>query len=184
MFREIATGLFALSVLAGAAIAGHGVSLIGRPVPEVMVEKWALPEGTPAPRLLDYKGKVIALLMFQVACPSCHSAGFPLFQDLERQLGANSDLVTLYIQTPFELFMLNSFGAGQATVQKYGVKGLFAQDRLVPGSVTPATFSRFRADGTPWVVFVDRSGVVRFAGYPEPRPGMVEQVRKLLAEKR
>ena len=169
-------------LLAPAVYAGGGASLIGRAVPELMIEKWDLPESTPAPRMHDLRGKVVAILLFQAACGACHSSGFPLFQEFEKQLGTSPDLVTLYVQTPFEMLLLNGFGQGQAMVKRYGVKGRFAQDRQLPGSVVPGTFKRFRADGTPWVVLVDRAGTVQFAGYPEPQRGMVEKLRGLLAQ--
>lgn len=175
--------LFALFASAALAVDGQGVTLIGRTVPELMIEKWDLPEDAPRPRMGELKGKVVAILLFQAACHSCHETGFPLFQDIEKELGADPDLVTLYIQTPFEMFFLNGFAQGQATVKKFEVKGKFGQDRNVSGTKLPMTFQRFRADGTPWVVFVDRAGVVRFAGYPELRRGMLDKLKALLAQK-
>ena len=164
------------------AVDGNGVTLIGRPVPELVIEKWDVPDGG-QPHLRDLRGKVVALLLFQAACHACHESGFPLFQEIEKQLGADANLVTLYIQTPFELKFLNGFMQGQATIKQFGVKGPFGQDRAVPGTSLPMSFQRFRADGTPWVVFVDRAGTVRFAGYPELRRGMIDKLRGLLAEK-
>lgn len=178
-----ALALFALLASAALAVDGQGVTLIGRPVPELMMEKWDQPEDAPKPRMHELKGKVVCILMFQTACHSCHETGFPLFQDIEKGFGADPDLVTLYIQTPFEMFMLNGFEQGREVVKKFGVKGKFGQDHAVAGTKLPMTFKRFRADGTPWVVFVDRGGVVRFAGYPEIRRGMLDKVKALLAQK-
>jgi len=167
-------------VLLSLLLAGQGFTLIGREAPEVAVERWAVAEGAPTPHIKDYRGKVVAILFFQSTCPACHRSGFPLFQTIEKQLGANPDLVTLYVQSPFEMMRVNIYEAGLACVKLAGMKGLFAQDRLMPGSVVPASFSRYRADGTPWVVFVDRAGKVQFAGYPEPEHGMLDRLKKLL----
>ena len=162
-------------------LAGQGFTMVGRPAPEVVVERPS--EEQPGPHLSDFKGKVIALLFFQTTCGSCHRTGFPLFQAIEKKLGADPDLVTVYIQSPFEMLALNVAAAGAATVKLFGVKGIFLQDRKLPGSIVPATFSRYRADGTPWVVFVDRAGVVQFAGYPELERGMIARVEKLLSQR-
>lgn len=163
-----------------ALLSAPGGTVLGRAAPELLVEKWALPGEATPPRLSALKGKVVAMLFFQATCRSCHNVGFPLMQEIEKQLGANPDLTTLYLQTTFEAHGENTFDAGRATVAKYGLKGPFAQDRRMPGSIVPATFQRFRAGMSPWIVIVDREGVVRYSGYPDYRNKTLALLRDLL----
>lgn len=186
--RRTATRLALLVCLALAlADIGRGAEeaphpLVGRPAPELEVERWdgLVPDRQPV--LARLRGQVAVLFFFQSWCPGCHSSGFPLFRHLEREFGTDRDVQFLYVQTTFEGHARNTFERGLADVRRYELKGPFGQDRSSGAGPLPVTMRRYRSGGTPWVVLVDRAGIVRFAGFGLRQSAAVAIVKQLIAE--
>ena len=142
----------------------RNLGILGREAPEWDIDWWIDGDGEPTDiRLRDYRGKVVYLMCFQSWCPGCHSVGFPTLQALVKEYEDNDDVVFVAVQTVFEGFTTNSRDKVRDTQKRYKLDIPMGHD---PGSHSPQTWPNvmfnYRSGGTPWVVVIDRKGVVRY----------------------
>ena len=86
----------------------------------------------------------------------------------------------LTVQTVFEGFGTNDAGAARRTGERYSLSIPVGHDD--GGGHGSRTMKRYRTGGTPWVVVIDRKGVVRFDGYHLPAAKARQLIGALLAE--
>ncbi len=157
--RCVAVG--ALLVIASAAAAENERGILGKPAPEWFVEQWLnLPPGKKKIDIQDYHGKVLYLFCFQSWCPGCHSSGFPTLQKVMSRFKDNDDVAFVAIQTVFEGFASNTFDDAKQVVRKYKLAIPVGQSG--EQGKRSHVMTRYRTGGTPWVVIIDRDGVVRY----------------------
>jgi len=81
------------------------------------------------------------------------------------------------IQSTFEGHSINTADKLQPTAAKYDLPIPFGQSA---GKGTPPIMQKYRTRGTPWVVLIDKTGVVQFNGFhlePEKAAGAIEQLK-------
>lgn len=83
------------------------------------------------------------------------------------------------MQTVFEGFAANTEDKAILSAQKFGLEVPVAHD-VGPASGRSYLMGRYRSGGTPWVVIIDRRGVVRFNGFHLPPRRSIRMIDHLL----
>lgn len=108
----------------------------------------------------DLRGRVVLVEFFQMLCPGCVNHSIPQAQRVHRLV--NADQVTvLGIHSVFEHHNVMDTDALRVFLSEFGVKFPVAVDRPREGQVIPSTMRRWRLEGTPTTMLVDRQGKVR-----------------------
>ncbi|MCH7597241.1 MAG: TlpA family protein disulfide reductase [Planctomycetes bacterium] len=158
----------------------HTRGIVGRKAPNWDVERWFnLPEGVDKLDVGDFKGKVVYMLCFQSWCPGCHTRGFPTLQKMIERYKGQSAVAFVAVQTTFEGFSVNSAKVAETVGQQYGLKipiGHTGSDGKRSGLM-----ERYRTGGTPWIIVIDRDGVVRFNDFHLPLEEGAKLIDRLVA---
>ena len=155
--------------------------VVGRQAANWSVSQWyQLPEGKESIDVGDYSGKVLYLYFFQSWCPGCHSSGFPTLKTLTEKFEDDPDVAFVAIQTTFEGHNVNTASKLKTMARKYKLKIPFGQSAGTEG--TPDIMRKYRTGGTPWVVIIDKQGIVRFDGHHVTPESAVSGMNELKAE--
>ncbi len=166
-------------VMAACSIASAETrGVVGRPAPEWGVDQWLnLPEGKTSLDVSDYKDKILYLYCFQSWCPGCHQRGFPTLQKMIQRYRKNDNVAFVAVQTVFEGFSSNTFERAKEVAKQYALEIPIGQSG--ENGRRSELMGLYRTGGTPWVVIIDRSGVVRFNDFHisvSQATGMIEQL--------
>ena len=163
--KTLAAGLSLLTLFAGPALAQRvPPGIAGRPAPSWGVSEWInLPEGSRTLDVTDLKGKVVFMLGFQSWCPGCHSRGFPTLKQLIKTYAGVNDVSFVAVQTVFEGFSTNTAQRAWETARKYGLDIPVGHDGTA--GRRSKVMQRYRTGGTPWVIIIDKQGIVRFNAF-------------------
>lgn len=156
----------------------------GMKAPVWDVEEWFnLDNGVSRLDVDDLAGKVVYLYGFQSWCPGCHSHGFPTLAAVQRHFSDNHDVAFVAIQTVFEGFDVNGLTEALASVNSHGLSVPVGHD---PGrdGLGSDVMRRYRSGGTPWIVLIDRDGIVRFNGFQADATDLIERIEALLVQPR
>ena len=154
----------------------------GQKAPPWHVSDWInLEDGKQSLEVSELKGKVVYLYSFQSWCPGCHRFGFPTLKKLLRTFSGEKDMEFVAIQTVFEGFSTNDRQAAWDTAERYDLAIPIGHDD--GGGKGSGLMRRYRSGGTPWVIIIDRNGVVRFNDFHVDPDGAEKFLRKLLKEK-
>jgi len=125
--------------------------------PELAVTRWL---NTRDPlTLADLKGKVVALIAFQMLCPGCVSHGLPQARKLFRHF-SGEEVAVIGLHSVFEHHGAMSSEALEAFVHEYGWEFPIAVDTPV-GTDIPRTMAAYEMRGTPTLLLFDRQGRLR-----------------------
>lgn len=111
----------------------------------------------------DFKGKVLYLYGFQSWCPGCHSHGFPTLNKLSKHYKNDKDVAFVAIQSVFEGYNFNTSGAAKLIIKKYDLTMPVGHSGTA--NKTSEFMRNYRSAGTPWIVLIDKKGVVRFNNF-------------------
>jgi thiol-disulfide isomerase/thioredoxin len=144
----------------------------GQKAPALDVSHWFnLPQGTDRVDVGDLRGKVVYLYFFQSWCPGCHKRGFPTLATLSKRFKGDKDVAFVAIQTVFEGYDTNTVRKAKTTADRYGLTCPVGHDGGEDGKRS-SLMRRYRSGGTPWVVVIDKLGVVRFNSFHiDPKKG-------------
>jgi len=138
---------------------------MGQKAPKLGVSTWFnLPAGKKRAEITDHKGRVLMLFFFQSWCPGCHSRGFPTLQAVQKHFSGASDVGFLAVQTVFEGFGTNTAKRAKREAEKIGLKIPIGHD-AGPGNTGSRVMRRYRSGGTPWIVIIDKEGVVKYNAF-------------------
>ena len=110
--------------------------------------------------LAQLRGKVVLMHAFQMLCPGCVSHGVPQAERAHRAY-VNDGLAVIGLHTVFEHHEAMTPLALEAFLHEYRVTHPVAVDEAVAGEHIPATMQRYRLQGTPSVILIDRLGRLR-----------------------
>ncbi|MBW7921832.1 MAG: redoxin domain-containing protein [Rubellimicrobium sp.] len=131
---------------------GEGVELS-----EIEASEWL--NCTAPQTLAALRGRVVAIEVFQMLCPGCVAHGLPQVQKL-RQTFRPEDVMVLGLHSVFEHHAAMTPVALRAFVHEYGIRFPVAVDQ--PGDTAlPRTMAKWRLEGTPTLLLVDRRGRLR-----------------------
>jgi len=176
---RLAAAIIGLLVPGVAAFGQRGIA--GRPAPSWGVTEWInLPAGERSLDVDDLEGRVVFVLGFQSWCPGCHSRGFPTLTQLIKDYQSADDVSFVAVQTVFEGYSTNTAQRAWDTARRYGLDIPVGHDGG-PGRRS-TIMRRYRTGGTPWVIIIDKKGVVRFNDFHVPAQRARTIIDKLRGE--
>lgn len=132
------------------------------PAPELEVTGWL---NTAAPLTLDgLRGRAVLLHAFQMLCPGCVLHGLPQTSAAFERFSP-AGLVVIGMHTVFEHHDVMGRAALEAFVREYRLGFPIAIDRASTDTPVPVTMRRYRLQGTPSVVLIDRQGRIRLSHF-------------------
>ncbi len=138
------------------AAPGESVPPESATAPELDVAEWI---GEPAP-LSSLRGRVVLVETFQMLCPGCVRYGLPQAQKVHRMF---PQVAVVGLHTVFEHHEVTGPEALKVFVAEFGIDFPVGVDRHVPGDPMPVTMRRYRLQGTPSTLVIDKAGRLRFA---------------------
>ena len=130
----------------------------GALAPELETSQWL---NTLEPlRLSGPKGKVIVIHAFQMLCPGCVSHGIPQASAIH-ELYADEEVQVIGLHTVFEHHDVMTVEALKAFAHEYRIRFPIAIDRPSTSGTIPVTMERYRMQGTPTLIVIDKEGRVR-----------------------
>lgn len=130
-----------------------------QPAPEWLVSQWLNSE-QPLP-LAALRGRVIAAGAFQMLCPGCVSELIPQLRRVHA-LFKGAELTVLGLHTVFEHHDAMGPVSLKAFLHENRVAFPVAIDQpQMPGNPIPVTMQRYRMEGTPTMLLIDRDGNLR-----------------------
>lgn len=158
--------------------------ILNEKAPAWQVSKWLnLPAEKKALDITDFQDKVIYLYCFQSWCPGCHKYGFPALQQVIKRYNDDEDVAIVAVQTTFEGYAQNGIGQAREVARKYKLKIPIGQ------SGSRGNWSKlmtnYRTGGTPWVIIIDRRGIVRYNDfyiYPNDAAELIDRLKQKLED--
>ena len=150
-----------------------------RIAPSFEITQWAqLPEGKEFLDVDDFRGKVLYIYCFQSQCHGCREHGFPILQELNKNYKDDPDVAFVAIQTTFGGWEHNTFENAQKEMERFELPEIPVGHSAVTGERSPVMIN-FGTGATPWVVMLDRRGIVAYNHYPMPVEKAVEIIEQL-----
>ena len=125
--------------------------------PPFHISEWL--QGGPGLALADFRGKVLAVEVFQMLCPGCVSHGLPQ----AARIAATFDparVAVIGLHSVFEHHTAMSPVALRAFCHEYRIRFPVAVDEPGPGPL-PRTMAAWQLEGTPTLVLIDHQGRLR-----------------------
>ncbi|MFQ5557904.1 MAG: peroxiredoxin family protein [Acidimicrobiales bacterium] len=129
--------------------------------PELCISEWFNTDD--AISLADLEGEVVVIEAFQMLCPGCVSHGIPQAQRIQQVFGR--DLTLLGLHSVFEHHAAMTPVSLAAFLHEYRVSFPVGVDSQQESSHIPMTMSRYGLRGTPSLILIDRSGMVRLNAF-------------------
>ena len=104
--------------------------------------------------------RVVAILAFQMLCPSCVSTAIPQMKKVHETF-AQDRLALLGLHTVFEHHEAMTPVALEAFLHEYRIRFPIAVDEPSNGSPIPKTMAAYNMNGTPTLLVFDRDGNLR-----------------------
>jgi len=177
----LAVGFVIPAVFAAAVEPPNPEEMIGKPAPHWKdVSHWVnLPEGKESLGPEDFRGKVLVLVFVQKSCQGSQQQMLPLIQNLATQAaGQNAPLAFVAIQTAFQQFEQNTPEAVAEMAETHKIT--FPFGHAGEEGSPPHVLYRYKAKGTPWLVLIDREGVIRESRYKFAGQELVDKINGLL----
>lgn len=129
----------------------------------------------------DFRGRVLAVEVFQMLCPGCVLNGLPQAQRLAQSF-EGKDLVVIGLHSVFEHHAANSRESLSAFLHEWRIRFPVAIDARGDGPM-PRTMQAWRLQGTPSLVLFDRIGEMRMCHFGHVSDlELGAQVMKLVGE--
>lgn len=107
----------------------------------------------------DFRGRVLAVEVFQMLCPGCVLHGLPQAQRIAAGFDA-ADVAVIGLHSVFEHHAANTRAALEAFLHEWRIRFPVAIDAPGTGPL-PRTMEAWQLQGTPTLVLIDREGRMR-----------------------
>lgn len=108
----------------------------------------------------DLRGKVVLIEVFQMLCPGCVNHSIPQAVKVHRKVDP-SQLQVIGLHSVFEHHEVMTPQALKVFMSEFGITFPVAVDNPRPGQRIPSTMKKYRLEGTPSTILVDRRGRIR-----------------------
>jgi thiol-disulfide isomerase/thioredoxin len=162
-------------------LADSSTRLVGELAPSFGIKQWVQGNNKNLD-MKDLKGKVIYISTFQDGCPYCHRYGLPALKALQEVYEGDKDVVLLGIQTAFEDEGEHDIESIQSVIDEYGFTipmGNSDRDEYD----RPVFMDRYETGGTPWVIVIDKGGIVRYSDFQLHEDLAMSMIDRFKAEK-
>lgn len=133
--------------------------------PELTVQAWF---NTDRPlRLSELRGRVVVLVAFQVLCPNSVEGAIPQARRIHETFEPK-DVAVIGLHATFEHHEAYSPAVLRAFIHEYRLQFPVALDSQNAHGPIPHTMDRYGMRGTPSLVLVDRSGMIRKHSFGVP----------------
>ncbi|GAB4390195.1 thioredoxin domain-containing protein [Albidovulum sp.] len=126
-------------------------------MPELHAAEW-LNAARPL-ALADFRGRVLAIEVFQMLCPGCVMHGLPQAGRIAQTFDS-ADVAVIGLHSVFEHHAANSREALAAFLHEWRIRFPVAIDAPGNGPL-PRTMEAWQLQGTPTLVLIDREGRMR-----------------------
>jgi hypothetical protein len=134
------------------------MTAISAQAPELSVETWF---NSDRPLTLDsLRGRVVALIAFQVLCPNSVALAIPQARRIHETFEP-SDVAVVGLHATFEHHQAYSSALLKAFIHEYRLKFPIGVDTANTAGPIPHTMERYQMRGTPSLVLIDRRGMIR-----------------------
>lgn len=110
--------------------------------------------------LADFRGKVLAVEVFQMLCPGCVSHGLPQASRIASTF-APDKVAVIGLHSVFEHHDAMTPTALRAFLHEYRIRFPVAVDQPDDNGPLPHTMAEWQLEGTPTLVLFDRTGQMR-----------------------
>ena len=125
---------------------------------ELHAQEWL---NTDQPLTLEsFRGKVLAVEVFQMLCPGCVSHGLPQAMRLTTTFPADT-LAVIGLHSVFEHHAAMTPVALRAFLHDYRIRFPVAVDQPGTPGPLPRTMAEWQLEGTPTLILFDRAGQMR-----------------------
>jgi len=126
--------------------------------PPILASEWL---NTPEPLTLDgLRGRVVAIVCFQMLCPGCVSHGLPQAGRIAQTFRAQ-DVAVIGLHCVFEHHAAMTPVSLGAFLHEYRIRLPVAVDLAGDGGPLPQTMAAYALEGTPTLLLIDRAGHLR-----------------------
>lgn len=126
--------------------------------PELETSAWINTESSIT--LAQLRGKVVAILAFQLLCPACVKFSLPQMQRI-REAFSEKDVMVLGLHCVFEQHQAMTDGVLQAFLHQYRITFPVGIDLASTSGPIPKTMDKYHMNGTPTLLLIDREGRLR-----------------------
>ncbi len=134
------------------------MTAISLAAPELAVHSWF---NTDRPlNLAALRGRVVALVAFQVLCPNSVALAIPQARRIHETFEPG-DVAVIGLHATFEHHDAYGLPVVKAFIQEYRLKFPIALDNPNAAGPIPQTMDRYNMRGTPSLVLIDRRGLIR-----------------------
>ena len=135
--------------------------------------------------LAALRGRVVALHAFQMLCPGCVQSGLPQAKKIAA-LFPSSEVAVIGVHTVFEHHAaMTPAVALAAFIHEYRLGFPIAVDRPADSGPIPRTMAAYGLRGTPSLVLIDRTGMIRLHSFgAEDDMKVGAEIALLMAEPR
>lgn len=126
--------------------------------PELVVQRWF--NSSEAISLAKLRGKIVVIEAFQMLCPGCVSHGLPQAKKVY-ELFPRDQVQVLGLHTVFEHHSAMTPVALEAFIHEYRIRFPVGVDTPGEHPAVPQTMMRYRMQGTPTLILIDRLGRLR-----------------------
>ncbi len=128
------------------------------PAPELTVQAWL---NTDRPLALSaLRGRVVVLIAFQVLCPNSVAGAIPQARRIHETFEPK-DVTVIGLHATFEHHGAYSPAVLKAFIHEYRLQFPIALDSQNAHGPIPHTMDRYGMRGTPSLVLIDKSGLIR-----------------------
>ena len=110
--------------------------------------------------LADFRGKVLAVEVFQMLCPGCVSHGLPQASRIASTF-APDKVAVIGLHSVFEHHDAMTPTALRAFLHEYRIRFPVAVDMAGENGPLPQTMAAYALEGTPTLLLIDREGRLR-----------------------
>lgn len=162
--------------------AAAGALMQPSPAPEWQTSAWL--NHDPG-MLTQLRGKVVLVEFFQLWCPGCNAFSIPLFKRWNELYGDNPQVEIVSIHSVFEGHSFQTRERLESFIEEKGIRHAVGIDSYSSATAkVPISMQRFKAEGTPHVIIIDKQGQIQFSHFGRFNPGPVEGfIERLLKEK-
>jgi hypothetical protein len=132
--------------------------------------------------LADFRGRVLAVEVFQMLCPGCVTHGLPQAGRIATTF-APDRVAVIGLHSVFEHHEAMTPVALRAFLHEYRIRFPVAVDQPGKHNPMPRTMEEWQLEGTPTLVLFDRQGQMRARHFGQvPDMALGAQIMSLMAE--